>query len=356
MKVSVHQLETGTILGEDIITLSKYPLMTKQTLLNNELIDILKAFLIQEVEIEKAPCGGEAKSDAKTNEKQERDLKTTRFQDQYNQAVTSFKKLYTGWQSGAIVDIVKVRNLILPLIKEGLHHPEEIFKTPYYAQVKEYIYHHCISVSLLSAFLAQRLNFPQGEINQIAITGLLCDAGMTKMEPTILWKKLALTDKEFTEIKQHPVLSYKMIKELTAIKEGVKIGVLQHHERLDGSGYPLGAKGEQLHPYGKIVAVADTYQAMVCERPYRPKMSPFKVLEQIRQDQFGKFDLSTTNVLTKAIVKTSNGAKVRLSDGRYAEVVFVEQQYPTRPMVKLIDTQEIIALASRKDMYIEEII
>lgn len=355
MKVAVHDLESGYVLTEDVVLHSKYPLMEKNTVLTNELIEVLKAYLISEVHAEGIQnVKREASDNNKTNRLENN--KNIQFAEKYQQAVSSFKKLYTGWQSGAIVDIAKVRSLILPLVEEALQHPEEVFKTPYYANVKEYIYHHCVSVALLSAFLASRLNMPQGEINQISITGLLLDSGMAKMEPTILWKKLALTDKEFTEIKQHSVMSYKMIKDLTAIKEGVKLGVLQHHERLDGSGYPLGAKGEQLHPYGKIAAVADTYQAMVCDRPYRPKISPFKVLEHIRQDYFGKFDLSITSVLTKAIVKTSNGAKVRLSDGRYAEVVFVEQNYPTRPMVKLIDTNEIIALTARKDMHIEEII
>ncbi|WP_052737858.1 HD-GYP domain-containing protein [Bacillus sp. SA1-12] len=169
-------------------------------------------------------------------------------------------------------------------------------------------------------------------------------------------KKVTLTEREYLDIKQHPVHSYQLLKHIMSIKEGVKMGVLQHHERIDGSGYPLGVKGDQIHPYSKIVALADTYQAMVSERPYRSKQSPFKVLEQIIQQDFGRFDLNAVNELKKAIIKFSTGTKIKLSNGLKAEIVFVEEQFPTRPIVKIEQTGDIFSLKDIKELYIQEII
>jgi HD-GYP domain-containing protein (c-di-GMP phosphodiesterase class II) len=249
-----------------------------------------------------------------------------------------------------------VRQVILPLVSKLEDHEEEIIKLYLYSKQEEYIYHHSVSVALLSAFLAKKLEYKQGDINQIALTGLLCDCGMAKVSPNIMTKKVTLTESEYKDIKQHPIHSYNLLKSIMTIKEGVKMGVLQHHERIDSSGYPLGVKGEQLHPYSNIVALADTYQAMVSVRPYRSKQSPFKVLEQIIQDDFGKFDLKVVNELKKALIKFSAGTKVKLSNGLEAEIVFVDEQYPTRPIIRFAQTEEIIALKNKGELFIEELL
>jgi hypothetical protein len=307
--------------------------MRRQTILNQDLLQILRAFLIDEVDVEPYLENGNAFIpegeilDSPLSEKTAEIKQSNDFEGLYRNAVLAFKQLYLDWQSGALVDISKIRNLLIPAAEQGLKEPREIFKTYNY-----------------------------GDTIQVAMAGLLCDCGMTKIEQGFLTKKTALTDKEFKELKQHPVYSYKMLNNIVSLKEAVKLGVLQHHERLDGSGYPLGAKADQLHIFGKIAALAHAYQAMVSERPHRSKQSPFKVLEQLMQDEFGKFDLTALNELKKGLLKLSSGTNVRLSDGRIAEIVFIEDQYPTRPLIKIEETEEILALKEQRHLFIKEII
>ncbi len=366
VRVHVNQVREGCILSKDVYSISHRPLIRKNTIINQDLLQILRAFLIDEVEVEPFFDNGEAfkpagaSLDSIPNSAENKAASDANQNDEfavlYLQAVQAYKKLYIDWQSGALVDISKIRSLLIPAVELGLKQPDEIFKTYHYSRADEYLYHHSVSVALVCAYLGKRLSFSSGDTIQLAITGLLCDCGMTKLDQGFILKRIALTDREYKEIKQHPVYSYKMLKNIVSLKEAVKVGVLQHHERLDGSGYPLGVKSDQLYPFGKIAALADTYQAMISERPYRSKQSPFRVLEQLIQDEFGKFDLTALNELKKGLLKFSSGTNVRLSDGRKAEIVFIEDQYPTRPLIKVDETSEIVALKDHRYLFIEEII
>jgi HD-GYP domain-containing protein (c-di-GMP phosphodiesterase class II) len=364
VKIYIDQLKEGCILSKNIVSASNKLLAYKNTVVSKHIKEALQAFLINEIEVESVLEDGkvfqpsymlEEKHKVKEDKKIEREQSKS-FYQLYNDTVLSYKQLFNGWQSGTLLDITKVRQVIIPLVSKLENHEEEILKLYLYSKQEEYIYHHSVSVALLSAFLAKKLEYKQGDINQIALTGLLCDCGMAKISTNIMTKRVTLTEREYKDIKQHPIHSYNLLKNIMTIKEGVKMGVLQHHERIDSSGYPLGVKGEQLHPYSNIVALADTYQAMVSVRPYRSKQSSFKVLEQIIQDDFGKFDLKVVNELKKALIKFSAGTKVKLSNGVEAEIVFVDEQYPTRPIIRSVQTGEIIALKNNNELFIEEIL
>ncbi|PMC35554.1 phosphohydrolase [Bacillus sp. UMB0899] len=361
MKIHITQLQEGCILTDHVLSATNRPLAYKNTIINKHLKDVLQAFLVKEVQVASVLENGKEfrpsffEEDQVTDISKEEVIHKT-FYQQYLQSVQAYKQLFINWQSGGLLDIHKVRQIIIPLVPNIVHNDEDVFKLYHYCQQEDYVFHHSISVALVSAYLAKKLGYQQGEVNQIALTGLLCDCGMAKVNPNILKKKLTLTESEYKDIKQHPVHSYNMLKNIMSIKEGVKMGVLQHHERIDGSGYPLNVRESQLHPYSKIVALADTYQAMVSIRPYRSKQSPFKVLEQIMEDDFGKFDITIINELKKGITRFSSGTKVRLSNGLDAEIIFIDDHNPTRPMVKCLFTEEIIALKDRREMFVEEII
>lgn len=179
---------------------------------------------------------------------------------------------------------------------------------------------------------------------------------MAKVSPTLLNKNTTLTVEEFEEIKKHPTYSYQMVKNSSLLKEATKIAILHHHERMDGSGYPFGEKANRIHPFAKILAVADSFHAMTSERIYKPKHSPFKVIEIINEELFGEFDITVLKALSSAIMNYSVGTKIRLSDGQAAEIIFVEEKNPARPLVKLLETDQILPLEKNRYLHIEEII
>ncbi|KAA0546011.1 HD-GYP domain-containing protein [Bacillus sp. BGMRC 2118] len=358
MKIPITQLRDGCILSTDVTSLTNKPLIPKKTIINTKHMQLLQAFLINEVQVESTLVNGQpfrpyANVDDIAVEDENENIS---FTAHYLKSVQAYKKIFLDWQSGSQIDIPKVRKFFIPLLERSLQSGSEIFTLHHYSTKEDYLYHHSVTVGLLSGFLAKKQNYEKGDWMQIALAGLLSDCGMAKISPKILDKQTALLPEEYNEIRYHPTHGYKMLQNLPVMREGVKLGVFQHHERTDGSGYPLGITGEKIHPYGKIIAVADVYHAMTSERAYRSKQSPFKVLEMILQDSFGQFDIKIIQALTAGLANFSIGTKVKLSDGQTGEIVFVESNSPTRPMVKLEGTDEFIQLSNRLDLFIEEII
>lgn len=362
MRVHTSQLIEGCILSADVFSLTNYPIVPQKTVLSSKTLEILHAFLIKEVQVEPTLVTGEPfKANEILDEETAKSAVLSKEALQgltaiYLKAVQDYKKLFKSWQSGIAVDMPTVRSIIVPVIEEALETPRDVFSLHHYSTAEDYLYHHAVTVAALSAVLAKSLNFPKGDCIQIGIAGALCDCGMAKIDPKILNKKGSLTWEEFEEVKKHPVYSYNMIKDISLLKENVKKAVYQHHERIDGSGYPNGVKIDHLYPYERIISVADVYQAMTSERSYRGKQSPFKVLESILQDQFGKFDVKVVQALTKVMTNFSSGTKVRLSNNEIGEIVFIEQKSPTRPMIRLDNTREIIQLVNHRGLFIEEIL
>jgi HD-GYP domain-containing protein (c-di-GMP phosphodiesterase class II) len=360
MRVKVKELLEGCILAEDIFGLTSRPIVQKNTVLTDEIIEILNLFLVPNVKVSKMLVTGIPFVPSEVVEEQEQDTlyyhEEKDFTSLFLQAVQKYKKQFQSWQSGLSVDISKIRSMLLPLLDEGKVKSADIFTIHHLSNNEEYHYQHAVAVGLLCGFMAKKLNYPKGEVVQAALAGILADCGMAKVSPRILQKKSALTAQEFEEIKQHTTYSYEMVQHITLLKESTKVSIIQHHERLDGSGYPFGLNGNQIHSVAKLIGVADAYHAMTSERLYRKKQSPFKVLELMRQDYFGKFDLAALKALSAGIINFSSGSKIKLSNGQLGEVLFITEKSPTRPLIKLTETKEIINLEANLDLFIEEII
>ncbi|WP_100405895.1 HD-GYP domain-containing protein [Bacillus solitudinis] len=364
MRVKVKQLIEGCILAEDIYSSTDFPIIKENTILANRHLTIIHAFLIETVEVESVLSSGEKFEPVELVEEEEgfqksekslEEVTESSFLQIYLEAVKQYKKLFSSWQAGQRVEMIEVRKNILPLFERVIEHPVDLLRLHHYSTTKDYIYHHAIAVGALSAFLGNKLNYSKGEWMQIGFGGALADAGMSKVSPKILEKEGPLTATEFEEMKKHPIHSYRMLKDVTGVTDSVLLAVLQHHERHDGSGYPLGANDQKMHIFSQVVAVADVYHAMTSERHYRSKRSPYQVLEEISKEEFGKFDHKILQTLLDSLIQVSVGTKVRLTTGEEAEIVFFDSLSPTRPMVKL-KNGDIIHLAQQTHMHIDEII
>lgn len=356
MRVMTNQLQEGCILLDDVYSLTNKPIISKKTVLTDVHIEVLRLFLVKEVQVESFLITGEAFRPVGTiDEGETPTVEEKTIVEQYLVAVKEYKQLFQSWQAGAPVDISKVRLIVIPLLESLLEQPSELFNFYRYSTREDYIYHHSVVVALLSGYLGKKLDYSQADCNHLAVAGLLSDCGMSKIDPKILSKSSSLTLAEYNEVKKHSLYSYRMIEKITLIKDSVKLAVLQHHERIDGTGYMLGVSGDKIHPFAKIISVADVYSAMTSERPYNSRQAPFKVLEQIRQEFFGKFDVKVLEALTSIIGYLSIGTKVKLSNGQVGEVIYIDSNNPTRPMIKCSEV-EFIELIKQRELYIEEII
>lgn len=358
--VKTKYLVKGCILSKDINGLTNRPIMNKKTILDEELLNVLQGFLIEQVSVEKTLIDGsnfvpKEIIDYEHEEGKEKEEEAS-FVTQYLKAVQMYKNLFTNWQAGSKVDAGEVRKIIIPLFEKAMQHPYQILMLHHYCNKDEYLYHHAISLGLLSGYIAHKMKYDVANVNQIIMGGCLADCGMAKISNRVLIKTTNLTYQENEEIRKHPIYSHQLIQSSVILKDIIKSAILDHHERMDGSGYPSNKKGEMLHIFPKIISVADVYHAMTSERIYRKKQSPFKVMEMIMQDDFGKFDITIVNILLAGITQFSIGSRVKLNNGVFAEIIFVETNSPTRPLVKVINSQELINLSKTRSLYIEEIL
>lgn len=357
MRVAISELKEGCILSADVYSKTNRPILPKKTVITTTLINLLNAFMIKEIEIEKNQNIGLTFNEAEEIENNQVSVpKNWMLSDLFLKSTNQFKREFQSWQAGLPIDIAKVRALLIPLLEKMNEYPKEVFQLHRFSTKEEYIYQHPVAVGIICGFIGKKINLEKGDWLQLALAGCLSDCGMAKLDPKILNKKSSLSIHEYEEVKKHPIYSYKMVQNISVLRKEVKLAILEHHERLDGSGYPLGEKEKRIHKYAKIITIADIFHAMTSERLYRKKQSPFKVLEMIIEDNFGKFDLNIIKVFSSSMLSFIIGDRVRLSDGRNAEIIFVEETAPTRPIVKIIGTGEIIQLVRNRKIFIDEFI
>lgn len=367
MRVQTSKLIEGSVLLKDVQGKSGHPIIKENTVLTEEHITILQKFLIEAVEVSSKLTDNQKYESMQQKQKEEKpkhskmkaypkEVETNSFGKHYVQVVSKFKDEFKQWNSGIPIDISKIRQLIIPLLERMNTLDLEVFTLHRYVKAEEYIYHHSVAVSLMSAFLGKQLGYEKGECIQIGLAGLLCDAGMTRVDSDIITKGALLTDKQQEDINNHPTYSSRMIEDLPAITQAVKLAVLQHHERMDGSGYPLGISKDEINPYARILAVSDMYHAMTSESLYKKKHNLFKVIEKLNNQKFSKLDPLVIRKFIKSFTLHSLGKDVRLSNDVTGEIVFIEDDYPTKPLVKLHTTEEIISLQNHPSLFIEDFI
>lgn len=358
-QVVVSEAQLGKTLAEDVFANTQYPIAHKNTQLTNQHIFVLKAFKVYKVLILKEGTDL-VNNDNNGLEEPLLDnlayVETESFKKIYGDIITQFKKEFLSWESGVKPEFAKVRFLILPLVERIIEERSIIFDLNSYSNPKDYLYHHCIATGLIAAVISQKLGYDKGFCIQMAIGGLLADSGMSKIPLRIRDKKTALTKDEFSEIKKHPIYSYQLISGISILRQDIKQAIFQHHERLDGSGYPKGEKIDAISLFSQIIAVADVFHAMTSERVYRSKESPFKVIEMISESEFGKFDIKVVQSLIDLVADLPIGTIVELSNLERGEVMFINKFSPTRPLIKVWGSGEIIDLAKQRSLHISRII
>jgi HD-GYP domain-containing protein (c-di-GMP phosphodiesterase class II) len=359
-KVSVSQLKNvGHQLHEDVVTSHGSVLLQKGKTLRQRELDILKAFLIKSVYIvsdqgKKEDKQTTAAATEKPSVKEEKiEQEQTSFIKEYNKMFTFLKKIFYEVNSAQSIPVMEIRERLQGLIDNIADYHVLTF-TPDKQQQEDYLYHNSIKVSLTSYCLAGWHGIPGKDLIPVAMAGLLHDIGNVKVDQTILNKPSKLTLEELKEIKQHTVLGYNILKKAAGMNEGAKLAALQHHEKEDGSGYPLGVRGDKIHIYAKIVAVADIFHAMTGKRYYKEATSPYLVLEQLSNESFGKLDPKLVQTFINKVTQFHNGTLVKLSNDSMGEIVFSDRNHPTRPWVNI--NGKIINLITDRSLYIKEVI
>lgn len=207
----------------------------------------------------------------------------------------------------------------------------------------EYTFKHSVDVATMAMVIGQTYGLDKDELREIGISGLLHDVGKSQIPLEVLNKPGRLDDNEFALMKQHSLFGFKILKEKGQFSEGIMKGVLQHHEKISGKGYPLGTKEEGIHKFAKIIAVADVYDALVTERPYKKAFAKREAVEMIlamTQD----LDMQSMVSFLNCVILYPVDSIVTLSTGEPAKVVKNNKESCLRPTVVGLKTGRLYNL------------
>lgn len=372
--IPISQAKPGDQLEQDVITGLGGVIMNKGRTLSVRDLDVLDAFMIKSVAVASSyptpvmdSVGTRADApDSKNSEPtipQASSRQTSQFQhdagfvESWLQMVNLLKNVYKT-VGATKLPILELRQQMEWLLGQSEHYSPVCF----HPQIKEmlqgneedYVYHKSAAVALTSYLIGQWSGYPSKEGMQIALSGLLHDIGKAKVDSDIWSKKGTLTENEKIEMRRHTHYGYELLRNVPAINDGVKLAALQHHERIDGSGYPLGVTGERIHPYAKIVAIADIFHAMTQNRIYKRASSPYIALERLKEESFGQLDPQLVRTFIHKVGQMHQNAFVKLNDGRVGRIVFTEDSHLTRPWVSVDGS--IVQLTQERQIWIEEVL
>ncbi len=199
----------------------------------------------------------------------------------------------------------------------------------------DYTYYHSVNVAVLSIVLGVALKMDREELCNMGFAALLHDIGKVFVNRDILNKAGRLTHSEFEEIKTHSLLGCNHIKKGYGVPNSTYMAILDHHEKYDGGGYPNNLKGDNISWYGRIISVADVYDALTSDRPYRKAMLPSDAMEYVMASTKIQFDPRVVDVFVKKIAPYPIGTCVKLSNGLTGIVVENYEELCMRPRIRI---------------------
>lgn len=337
-RISIDQTKVGMELCEDVLNNSGMMLIPKDTVITQKHIFRMQLYQILSVVIKDyTKINTKTNSNTKQNKlrkshKESQSFK--QFKDIYYEKYDNAKNQLDQISSGQEISISNLFTISNKLVNT-LRSKSDLFNYLYHLKsYNDYTYAHSLNVSLLCYVFGHWLHMTKEQIENLTVSGLLHDLGKIKIDKDILNKPGKLTEEEFNAVKRHTIIGYDLVKD-QKIPYEVKMGILSHHEKYDGSGYPFGFKNEQIHDFGKIIAITDIYDAMTSDRSYHKRFSPFKVIKMFEQEAYGLLDTKYLFIFLENIAHNYLGNTVRLSTGELGKIVFIHNNHPSRPIVQL---------------------
>jgi len=197
-----------------------------------------------------------------------------------------------------------------------------------------------VNTAILAALIAMELKFTHHKVMQVVTGALLHDVGMLRLPKEITDKSGGLSDAEVQRMQAHPLYTYKIITKELLYPEDVGLVALQHHERWDGEGYPRRISGADIDMGARIVSVADAFEAMVSEKPYRNSMMGYQAMKNLLSDNSRRFDPDVLKAFIKIMGIYPIGSIVVLNNGAIARVTEVQSGAPLRPKVQVLINEQ----------------
>lgn len=223
--------------------------------------------------------------------------------------------------------------------------------------VEDYIVYHAVNVCTIALLIGMDLKYTEDMLLDLGVGALLLDVGKMLLAGYLLEKKDRFTATEYEAMKEHTTRGFEFLSQHRSLK--ASIITLQHHERMDGSGYPRGLPGSQIHSYAKIVAIADVYDSLTSNTTFRKRLIPYKAVEYMRHEGQEQFDSLLLKHFLSHVALYPIGINVALSHGVDGVVTGYSEQATSRPIVSIREFDgryTTIDLAEEKRLFIRGVV
>lgn len=348
IKIPVEDLQLNTVIANDVYNEDFQLIITEGTVLTSKVLDRLKLFNVNYVYISSGD------DDAIPFTETEEFIK---FKEAYTDVADKLKNALNGIAQKNISEkeLENTINSCLELYSSYSSSPSPygIFDMLHHMRdFSDSTFVHSINVGMIAAIIGRWSGKAELEEHLLVACGMFHDIGKLLIPADILNKPGKLTEDEFEIMKTHAEKGYELLKNLN-IDERIKKCALMHHEKINGSGYPQGLRGNQIDDFAKIITIADIYDALTATRVYRGPICPFDVIEIFEKDGIKLYDTRYVLVFLQNIINTYLHSHVQLSNGESGEIIMVNTNNLSKPIVH--SGSDFIDLSKNKDIKIEKI-
>jgi HD-GYP domain-containing protein (c-di-GMP phosphodiesterase class II) len=249
-------------------------------------------------------------------------------------AIMVLKNVVATYYQTKKLNIVKLQEVIAEILDQIIGNNEIVYNLLDIRTYDNYTYEHSVNVCILSLIIGYELQLRRDELKLLGIGAILHDVGKIFIESEILNKPGRLEAEEFEKIKTHTSKGYDFLKEKACVSFIVAHIAYQHHERIDGSGYPRGLTANQIHRFAKIVAITDVYDAMTAHRVYRSALPSYLAMAELQAGADIRYDREIVELLGEFVAPYFVGSELSLDNGEKVLVVNVTR---TQCLVKVLD-------------------
>lgn len=357
-RLSTLQLIPGMIVAENVLSYDHQLILSRGTILTDKTITKLDLYGILTLYVEDSipASSGDfaAVPEPSYSERVINSPEFQRFREEYRAGVENLKNIINNVvQRNLKLDVPVLLQGCIDIIAKGRGQISIIDMLGNMHEYDDSTFAHCMNVALINYLFASWLKWSDADVEMAAACGLLHDIGKLTVPYEILTKPGKLSAEEYDQIKRHPISGYQLLLSQD-VDEHILYAALMHHERNDGTGYPMHLTGSQIDKFARVTAIADVYDAMTSARVYRGPLCPFRVIEIFEADGFQKYDVEYLLTFLENVVNTYIRNRCLLSDGRAGDIIYTNRTKLSRPIVQC--GTEYVNLSERPDLTITRLL
>ncbi|GBF49065.1 HD-GYP domain-containing response regulator [Leptospira ryugenii] len=257
------------------------------------------------------------------------------FNAVFKDAFELVQRTYRSASEGKYTEIREFREVAERIADHVKNNPQLPILLLSHSHSGYYLYTHVCYATFFSVLLGNYLEFSRPKLIDLALASLFADIGMVTVPEEVSEKKGALTELDQKTIKRHPVTGYQILTQRLKLKNSLAIVSLQHHEAMDGSGYPQKILANQVEELTRVYSIADQFTSMISARPYRPALLPYDAMRIMISENVNRYDLKMVRLFLNKLSMFPIGSGVSLSDGRIGIVIDSNRDKPLRPIVRV---------------------